>query len=103
MAGWPTDKAIGRAENIVRKAEGYPRDIARDVLSAGGLPPLVSAKQVREILGSRSPNLERVAGLPDPVYTDLPVGKLWLREEIEAFAPEFQSRPHVASRRAASS
>jgi hypothetical protein len=103
--GWPTDKAVRSAARALENPDmdwsSGPASVARLVLRAAGLPELVGARGVIQILDARSPNLDRVKGLPEHVY-DLPTGKLWLREEIEAFAPEYKQRPTVANRRAKS-
>lgn len=104
MAGWPTDKAVEAAARQVAHREDYGSwrdcvDTATSALDAAGLPDLIGHNEVRAILGTRSPNLGRVVGLPDPV-TEVAGRKAWLREDIEEFAVEFKARPHVAARRA---
>jgi hypothetical protein len=101
MPGWPTDKAVKDAlKPIVDAAEGreVSRAVARDALEAAGLPELVSHAEARAILGTRNPRLP--AGMPAPLYENVGDRKLWLRDDVEAFATEFQARPHVRSRRA---
>lgn len=48
-------------------------------------PELVGAAECCEILGVRSSNLRKVAGLPDPVQV-VKASPLWLKSEIDALA-----------------
>lgn len=89
---WPTPEAVKRGARAVR-LEGAPtaEDIARAVLEAVGQPDYVGHTEVRELIGLRSPNLERVAGLPAAAQ-QIAGKKVWLREEVEAFAAERAQR-----------
>jgi hypothetical protein len=94
MPGWPTDKAVKAAWKAFNRADGT----MEAALEAAGLPELVSHAEARAILGTRNPRLP--AGMPPPLYENVGDRKLWLRDDVEAFATEFQARPHVRSRRA---
>lgn len=99
MAGWPTGKAVKAAWKAFDRIDGT----MESALEAAGLPELVSHAEARAILGTRNPRLP--AGMPAPLYGEGGVHpkvgdrSLWLRQDIEAFAKEFQARPHVRSRR----
>lgn len=106
VAGWPTDKAVKAAKRRLLAIQDWsdPATVAATTLDAAGLPELVSHAEARAILGTRNPRLP--AGMPPPLYGEGGVHpqvgdrSLWLRDDIEAFAKEFQARPHVRSRRA---
>jgi hypothetical protein len=99
MPGWPTDKAVKDAAQAIGALEyGNADECAIAALYAAGLPELVSHAEARAILGTRNPRLP--AGMPAPLYENVGDRKLWLRDDVEAFATEFQARPHVRSRRA---
>jgi len=104
MSGWPTDKAVKKAKRAMFEAalentgsEVPLMEAARIAVTAAGLPRLVSHAEVRAILGTKNPRLP--AGTPAPLYEDVGGRALWLRDDIEAFAVEFQSRPNVIARR----
>jgi len=100
MAGWPTKQAVKRSAKKLREVAAATHtyeDEAEIILIAAGLPQLVSHAEVRAILGTRNPRLP--AGTPAPLYEDVGGRALWLREDIEAFAVEFQARPNVIARR----
>jgi hypothetical protein len=99
MSGWPTDKAVRDAAKVLSVVTTHdPVLLAESAVAAAGLPELVSHAEARAILGTRNPRLP--AGMPAPLYENVGDRKLWLRDDVEAFATEFQARPHVRSRRA---
>lgn len=103
MSGWPTQDAVRKGASAVRTLranlgdEPGATEAARVAVTAAGLPDLVSHAEVRAILGTRNPRLP--AGTPAPLYDDVGGRALWLKDDIESFAVEFQARPHVRSRR----
>lgn len=104
MPGWPTQDAVRKGAIAVRVLranlgdEPGATETARVAVTGAGLPDLVSHAEVRAILGTRNPRLP--AGTPAPLYDDVGGRALWLKDDIESFAVEFQARPHVRSRRA---
>lgn len=84
---WPTDKA--RATTVPGV---FPSEV-RLVLEAAGLPELFGVTDAAEEYGVGTNNLDRIAGLPDPVYGPdldppyrLRVGRLWLADDIREHA-----------------
>lgn len=67
----------------------------RRVAYAQGVPALVTHFEACQLLDVASGNLDRVAGLPEPVQVlgsvRRPV-RLWRRDEMERFAEEFKAR-----------
>jgi hypothetical protein len=55
------------------------------------LPPIMGAQEVAARLGIASSNLDRTVGLPAPA-DKVAATRIWLAEEIEAFAVEREAR-----------
>lgn len=73
------------------KLGGQTKDAAlcRRAAKAVKAPPeVMNGSMVAEALGVADSNLPKVVGLPEPFVTLRPRGKLWLGDEIRAFAKQ---------------
>lgn len=86
------DDAIETLGNLVAM-EGGEGDEALDVLKDAVIRPrLAGSQEVATILGVTPTAIDKIAGgLPEPLDT-LAVGRVWLREDIEALAKARKAR-----------
>jgi hypothetical protein len=94
---WPTDAAVERALGVGSTGS------ARSMLTAAGLPELLTLIDVAEVYGVAKQNVDKIAGLPDPVYgpdLDPPYRlrhRLWIADDVRAHAEQRRRAPRVGA------
>jgi hypothetical protein len=66
------------------------------------VPELMGAAEAAEEIGTAVQNLGSLLGMPEPV-AQLRATRVWLADEVRAFAVEYQTRPKVQLHRKGSS